>query len=190
MKRLPPEKRNKLILIIIGTVALVGLIYFFLITPEKDDRQKLAGEVKNASAQLEVIKKAIKQADANASMADAMQTALDKAEEDIAYGDLYAWTYDTIRRFKTGYHVEIPSIGQPVLGDTDIIPSFPYKQIRIKVKGFGYYHDIGKFLSDLENKFPHVRVVNLAMDPATGIDAAPEKLAFQVELVALVKPNT
>jgi len=190
MKRLPPDKRNKLILILVGTAALIGLIYFFLISPEQEEKHKLALDIKDATAKLDQIKITIKQAGANASLADSMQAALDRAEEDVASGDLYAWTYDTIRRFKVSYHVEIPSVSQPALTETDIIPNFPYKQIRVKVRGSGYYHDIGKFLSDLENKFPHVRLVNLSLDPAGGMDAAPEKLAFQVELVALVKSNS
>ncbi len=60
---------------------------------------------------------------------------LNQAEEDVATGDLFAWTYDTIRQFKAGYHVDIPTIGQPVQSDVDLIPNFPYKQINFSLDG-------------------------------------------------------
>jgi hypothetical protein len=85
--------------------------------------------------------------------------------------------------------VEIPEIGQPVLGDPDLVPGLPYKQIRVHIRGIGYYHDIGKFICDLENKYPHLRVINLALEPASQADNSSEKLAFQADIVALVKPN-
>ena len=189
MKRLSPEKRNQLIGVIIGTLAAVGLIYFFLIGPEQEQSRKAAKDVAAARAKLDLIRKTIRDARANAGAADAMANNLSKAEEDLASGDLFAWSYDTIRRFKGGYRVEIPEIGQPALSDADIIPKSPYRQIKVALRGFGYYHDIGKFLSDMENKFPHVRLENLGMEPAAAIDASPEKLSFHVTFVALVKPN-
>ena len=114
---------------------------------------------------------------------------LSHAEEDSATGDFFAWTYDTIRQFKINRHVDITSIGQPVLADVEMLPNFPYKQIKFQIIGTGYYHDIGKFIADLENKFPHMRVVNLTMDTASNTESSNEKLAFRIEIAALVKPN-
>jgi hypothetical protein len=107
-------------------------------------------------------------------------------EGDIASGDIYAWTYDLISRFKKSYKVEIPSIGQPTMSDVDLLPLFPYKQLRVTITGTAYYHDFGKFIADFENTFPHIRVVNLVLDPA-GTDS--EKLAFRMDVIALVKSN-
>ena len=103
-------------------------------------------------------------------------------------GDVFAWTYDTIRRFKAAYKIDLPNIGQPTQGYVDLIPSFPYKQIKFTISGTGYYHDLGKFVSDLENKFPHLRVLNIALEPVG--DQSPEKLTFRMEIAALIKANT
>jgi Tfp pilus assembly protein PilO len=190
MKRLPPDKRNKLIGVSLGTTILIGLIYFFLISPEQEESQNLAKTVKSARERLEVVKKTIREAKSNASAATTVVTALSRAEEDVATGDLFAWTYDTIRRFKVGYRVEIPDINRPAQGDADIIPSSGYKQVRVKIRGSGYYHDIGKFISDMENKFPHTRVENLNLEPDAGPDGSPEKLTFYFDFVALVKTTS
>jgi F0F1-type ATP synthase membrane subunit b/b' len=60
MKRLSPEKRNKLIAVVVATLVVIGLIYYFLIGPEIDDKEKLAKDVKTAIANLETIKQDIK----------------------------------------------------------------------------------------------------------------------------------
>ncbi len=64
-----------------------------------------------------------------------------------------------------------------------------YKQVRLSLFGTGYYHNIGKFVSDFENTFPHMRLVNLAIATTDSADDS-ELLSFHVEVVALVKPNT
>ena len=53
----------------------------------------------------------------------------------------------------------------------------------------GYYHDVGKFISDFENNFPHGRVVNLIVEPVSSADPGNEKLSFRMDVIALVKPN-
>lgn len=190
MKRLPTDKRNQLILVILITLGLISMVYFFLIGPQKAENQALISKTSSEQDRYLKIKEIIKTADATAASAIDNTALLNRAEEDIASGDLFAWTYDTIRRFKTGYRVDIPNIGQPVQSDVDLIPSFPYRQIRFSLMGTGYYHDIGKFTSDFENKFPHMRIVNLSIDPVGGADTSPEKLSFRMDIVALVKPNT
>jgi len=136
---------------------------------------------------LQQYRTAIKQIETTTTqLADATQQ-LAQAEEDLASGDLYAWTVETIRRFKTNYRrVDIATIGQPTSSDCELIGGFPYKQIRVSLTGTAYYHDLGKFISDFENKFPHCRVANLAADPS----GAGEKLNFRFDIVALVKSNT
>ena len=115
--------------------------------------------------------------------------ALTDTEGDLASGDLYSWTYDTLRRFKQPYRVEIPDVGHPAIGEMDLLPSFPYKQIRFTINGTGYYHDLGRFIADFENTFPHARVVNLIVEPMPGADGGNEKLSFRMDIVALVKAN-
>jgi hypothetical protein len=115
---------------------------------------------------------------------------LRKSEADIASGDIYAWIYDTIRRFKTGYNLNIPTVSQPAIGEVDLIPNFPYKQLKLSLVGTGYYHDLGKFVADFENNFPHMRLVNLSIQTASDPNGASEQLSFRMDVVALVKPNS
>jgi Tfp pilus assembly protein PilO len=189
MKRLPPAKRNQLIVVLAATAGLIGLVYFLLIGPQGENNRRLGDSIGSETTRLEQIKSTIKQMDATAGALADLTQQLDHAEEDVASGDLSAWTYDTLRRFKSAYHVDIPTIGQPAQSDCDLIGNFPYKQIRFSLTGTGYYHDLGKFVADFENKFPHCRVLNLSVEPAGSSAAGDEHLNFKMDIVALIKPN-
>jgi Tfp pilus assembly protein PilO len=186
MKRLSPAKRNQLIMVLLVTAALIGAVYFFLISPQNKENSQLIKQTSDRQADLDKYKRIISQALATSNQLAALSLQLNKTEQDIATGDTYAWIYDTIRQFKTNYHVDIPTISQPVMGDVDLIPNFPYKQVRFSLTGTAYYHDLGKFIADLENNFPHIRLVNLAIDS----NGNSELLSFRVDIVALVKTNS
>lgn len=190
MKRLPPAKRNQLIGVILASVGLIGLVYFLLISPQNASNSKLATNTSKETLRLQQMETTIKEMEATSNKLEVVTQQLNHDEDDIASGDLYAWTYDTMRRFKAGYRVDIPTLGQPALGDCDLIGNFPYKQIRFSLAGTAYYHDLGKFIAGFENKFPHCRVLNLSIDPVDSDATGGERLNFRMDIVALVKPNT
>jgi hypothetical protein len=160
-----------------------------LIQPQNQKNVDLNQSIEKKNGRLKTIKTEIKQMDDAAKALAEANNQLNRAEEDVATGDLYAWTVDTIRRFKATYHhVDIPTAGQPTQSDCDLIGNFPYKQIRFTLNGTAYYHDLGQFISDFENKFPHCRVLNLSADPIGQGPNGSEKLNFQMDIVALVKP--
>jgi hypothetical protein len=187
MKKLSKEKRNQLVIVIIVTAAILALIGFGLIRSQFDSLAKIKSDKAAADSQLQSIKKTITNADAVTIELTEVTNALLQAEEDMASGDLYSWTYDTIRRFKLPYKVEIPDIGHPTIGNVDLLSSFPYKQIQFSINGTAYYHDLGKFIADFENNFPHSRMVHLIIEPGGGDN--PEKLLFRMDIITLMKPN-
>jgi Tfp pilus assembly protein PilO len=190
MKRLPAPKRNQLIGVIVGTLGLIALVYFLLIAPQDAANQQVAFKINQETQRLQQYETAIKQMSATtANLAD-LNHQLDHSEEDIASGDLFAWTVDIIRRFKPAYHVDIPNVGQPSQGDCDLISDFPYKEIRFSLIGTAYYHDLGKFVADFENKFTHCRIVNFSATPVSENPTGGEKLNFHMDIIALVKPNS
>ncbi len=188
MNQLSPEKRNQLIMVILATICAVVMVYVFLISPEKQEIRRQSEEIKNKHKEMEDMKSTIKQAADVAAAYAEISNKLAKAETDVASGDIYAWTYDTIRRFKAVYHLDIPGVGQPSSGDVDLLPGMMYRQVKLSMNGTGYYHDLGKFVADFENNFPHMRLVNLGIEPSPAANA-PDRLAFHFDVIALVKPN-
>lgn len=191
MKRLPQAKRNQLIGVVAATIAAIALVYFFLISPQDQKNELLGGKIGSSTRFLQDIKKTNSQKNATAATLAELTQRLNHEEEDIASGDVFAWSYETLRGFKTNYtRVEIPSIGQPAQSDCDLIGNFPYRQMRFSLAGTAFYHDLGKFVGDFENKFPHCRIVNLTADPVSNTGpAGNEKLSFKMDVIALVKPN-
>jgi Tfp pilus assembly protein PilO len=188
MNRLSPAKRNELILVILGTLTLLALVYMFLISPEKSEITRKSVEIKKSYQELEDITTTIKKSSEMAATYADVSNRLAQAETDVASGDIYQWTYDTIRRFKSSYHLDIPSLGQPSSSDVDLMPGMAYRQVKLTLTGTGFYHDLGKFTADFENTFPHMRLVNLGLEPSPGPNA-PDRLSFHMDVIALVKPN-
>src|ERR1700744_3221598 len=100
MKRLSPAKKNQLVMVLMITAALLGSVYFLLISPQNSANQKLAKDIGDQTAELDKYKKVISQAQATSKQLTDITTQLNQAEQDIATGDVYSWTYDTLRRFK------------------------------------------------------------------------------------------
>ncbi len=175
-------------MVVLATTAVIAMVFMFLISPEKKQIERLSNDIVKQHKQLDEMNETIKKAGEMAAAYAAVSNQLALAETDVAAGDIYAWTYDTIRRFKASYHLDIPSMGQPSASDVDLLPGISYRQVKLSLNGTGYFHDLGKFIADFENTFPHMRLVNLGLDPSPAANA-PERLAFHFDVIALVKPN-
>jgi len=186
MKRLNKQKRDQLILVsLVILIVLVGL-WFLLIRAQKESLatlrdDKIAKETKEGQMRDKI--NTSKNVEAELS-----KTAdkLAEKEQTMVSGDAYASLVNTIRKFKQKYKLEIPqfSPAAPVT-DVDILPKFPYKQLRVGISGTGYYEEVGKFIADFENEYTSSRIVNLELTP----DSTPEgkeKLTFRMEIVSLV----
>ncbi len=190
LRKLPKEKRNSLILVALVTlIAVIGL-YFSLIQHQRQSLANLARQKAAAASKLQAVLDAIQRADRIKTEVDEARTSLATAEGDIASGDLYAWVINMLRNFNTpAYKVDIPQfsqLGPPM--DVNLLPNFPYKQATLTVAGNARFHNLGQFLADFENQFPHVRLVNLSLDAGSSPHAAEtESLSFKMDIVVLVK---
>jgi hypothetical protein len=190
--KLPKEKRNQLVLVVMLTLIATAGLYFGLIRRQHENLDYLAAKKTGAATKLQVVLDAIHRADRIKAELDEAKTALAGAESDIASGDLYAWVVNWLRLYKAHYKVEIPQysqLGSPV--DVNLLPNFPYKQTMLTVAGTAHFHDLGRFLADLENQFPHVRLLNLTLDAnAPSMAVEPETLSFKMDIVTLAKPTS
>jgi hypothetical protein len=188
--KLSKEKRNQLILVVLVTFGTLSALGFGLIKYQNENIRRLAIRKATAESKLAQMEDAVKNtARIQSDLAEAKQT-LSQLETDIApAGDLYSWLISTIRSFKAPYKVEIPQYSQiGATTDMTMLPGFPYKQASMTVAGKAHFHDLGRFLADFENRFPHVRILNLALD-VDGNPQEVEMLAFRMDIVTLVKPN-
>jgi Tfp pilus assembly protein PilO len=189
-KKLPKQKRDHLILVAVIIVAILAGLGFGLIRRQYDNLEATRAKSVEAEKRLEKMKDTIeREPEIQADLAE-VQGKLTLREANMASGDPYAWALDLIRLFRNSYKVDMPGVGQPTQGESSLMPRFPYRQASFTVSGSGYYHDIGRFVADFENKYPEIRIVNLTVTPLTGTVAEDkEKLEFKMDIVALTRPN-
>ena len=190
MKKLSKQKRTHLILVALLTAAALGGLSFGLIRYQYGELGMIAQQTDEAGKKLVRMKQVIQQADEIQNKLTEASDRLAALETDMASGDLYSWGLDVLRSFRAAYKVEVPAVNQPVVGETTLLAKFPYKQAAFTLGGTAHYHDLGRFIADFENQFPHLRIVNLNLDPVSSlISGEKEKLEFKLDVVVLVRPN-
>jgi hypothetical protein len=189
MNRLPKEKRDQLVLVGMGTLFLLILICYGLIRPQYDNISGINNQIDKKRTDLQKMEETIKKADTVSTQLADLTYTLSQAEGDLVSGDPAQWIYNTIRNFKEHYKVEISVNSQLSMGEVDLLPHFPYKQLKVTVGGTAYYHDLGKFIADFENAFPHARFANLTLEPVGGTGDNSEKLTFRMDIIALANPT-
>ena len=193
MKNFPKDKRDRLLLTGVITVVAVAAIYYLLVRTQQSSVDALSKKIADEKAKVSSAERLVAAtADLKKNLVLDTKT-LASIEEGMASGDMYAWVIQTVGRFGAERNVDIPQFSREVTTDVGVFPRFPYKAAVFNLRGTAYYHDLGQFLADFENKFPYARVQNLEMDPAAGSAANstsdPDKLAFRLELVTLINPN-
>ena len=189
MNRLPKEKRDQLVLVGMGTLFLLILICYGLIRPQYANISGINTQIDKKRTDLQKMEETIKKGDTVSTQLADLTYTLSQAEGDMVSGDPAQWIYNTIRNFKEHYKVDISVNSQLSMGEVDLLPHFPYKQLKVTVGGTAYYHDLGKFIADFENAFPHTRFANLTLEPVGGTGDNSEKLTFRMDIIALANPT-
>src|SRR5262245_25379642 len=167
MKNLPKEKRNHLILIGLATVVLSATLYYLLVKTQQGSAGALSKKIIDQRAKVSNAERLIATRTELKKHLENTGRRLGSIEEGMASGDMYAWVIQTVGRFGQERKVEIPQFSREVTAEVGMFPKFPYKAAIFNVRGTAYYHDLGTFLADFENKFPYARIQNLEMDAAS-----------------------
>ncbi|HEV2209225.1 MAG TPA: hypothetical protein VG167_10650 [Verrucomicrobiae bacterium] len=190
--KLSTEKRNQLLLVVLGLAVAAGVWYTMVYKAQTKNLADMRAARDTAEQKVQQVKRTIAAASQiEAELCDARKN-LAAIEDTMASGDLYSWAINTLRQFKLGYKIDIPQYSQ-IDGPKDVtmLANFPYKQATITIGGSAQYYELGRFIADFENQFPYVRVLNLSIEPASGLAATEkERLSFRMEIAALVKPGT
>ncbi len=199
MARLSKEKRDRLILVIILTIAISLGLWYGIITTRKERLIEAKANIRAAMDKLERAKRLVKQADTAEAQATAAVDQLKVIEDAMASGgDHYTWAILLLEKARARHDVKIIEVTRPVKGDVGLLAQFPYQAAIFTARGAGHYHDFGKFLADFENSFPYFRVQNISLAPGldsvVGTDSSTavtgeENLSFRMEIVALIKPS-
>ena len=195
IKNLPKEKRDQLLLICTLTLAIALGAYFGLVKMQKRNLESIA---QKTADQQEKVGNAARLVNTHKDTEEELEDDLQKLksiEQHMASGDMYSWIITTINRFRADRKIDIPQFSREVTTEVGVFPKFPYKAALFHIRGTAHFHELGKFIADFENTFPYIRIQNIDMEPAaqsaatTTATTEPEKLAFKMEIVALINPN-
>ena len=191
MKNLSKEKKQQLMLVVIGTAGVMAAIWFGLISMQQHRLDALASQRATTKSKLDGMNDTLKRASQILTDGERETERLQTAEQQMASGDIYVWMFNTVRDFKAKYPaVSLPDFSPIQVGETTLLPKFPYQQAVVTVRGRAYYHDLGRFLADFENEFPYMRFQNLVLEPSPAMEGGyTQKLAFRVDIVTLVNPE-
>jgi Tfp pilus assembly protein PilO len=190
MKTLSKQKRQQLVLVVLGTAAVLASVWFSLISAQHNALTKIADQRAVVARKLDAVRVELQKTDVIEAKLTEASEKLGKIEAGMASGDLYSWTINTLRQFKVPYKVEMPQFSQ-IDGPKDCnqMANFPYKQASLSVGGTAHFHEFGRFIADFENQFPWMRILNLTLEPDSTIASDPERLSFKMEIATLVKPG-
>ena len=191
MSKIPKAKKSQMILVSMATGVVIAGLWFTLIQSQQASRVVVEKKTNDVRAKITKAEGMLKKADQIQTDLHEKAATLEKIEDSMASGDIYLWMINTMNDFNKTHRVTVADFQRETLGEVGIIPKFLYKAATFPIKGTGYFHDIGRFLADLENTFPYLRVQNLELTPGTKTPTTPdaEKLNFRFEVVALVKPS-
>jgi Tfp pilus assembly protein PilO len=192
MSKSPKEKREKLTLAVLMSMAGVAGIWFGLLEPEQTSLRNKAKLLAETKGKLSTVQRELRLTESYKVHLDSARRQIESMEAKMPTGDVYRWAIRSITSLQTN-NVEIANLEPPRIGESSILPKVPYKTALLSVNGTAHYHDFGKFLANLENNFPHMRVQRLELEPTQFGEvttAGQEQLNFKLEILALVKPST
>ena len=193
MTKLSPAKYMQLILLIVGTGVVAGVLWQMLIRPRlKSLRQKkvLIAQTLEKTKTAQHNTELISRYRGDQRIAD---RALARLESRMAAGDAYRWIIRTFSQEQKFPNVELSNFDPPRISDAAPQSALPYRVAFFSIVGQASYHDVGKYVANLENSFPNLKIQKMEMEPANPGDTTSddaEKLNFRFEVTLPVKPTT
>src|SRR6185369_11623382 len=122
-------------------------------------------------------------------------------------GQYYYWFLKLMDQFREQEKLNpifIIDIMQPEFIEAGIFPNFAYKAACFGMRLNGQFHDVGRFIADLENSYPYFRVQSVKLSPQRGniiggaaaLKETPnalgssESLMVEVRVVTLIRAGT
>jgi Tfp pilus assembly protein PilO len=196
MLALSKEKRNQIIAVVLGTLAVVAGLWLGVIQTRKQGLEEAKVRLTAAQNRLSNARTYVLKSELIENELESVLEKLQVVEKDMASGDLYAWSLLLMDKARAGHDIDVQQGTRPDRRAITLIPQFPYEAAFFSVQCVGYYHDFGKFLADFENRFPYFHVQNLTLSAGgeSGTEAITgrsnkEKLLIKMDVLALIKPT-
>jgi hypothetical protein len=206
MTKMSKDKRDKLVLTCLAFIGAAGILYTFVLGAQKDQLAVINRQILSTRDKLSKAERLVRNARTIESNLQESQKALEARQDDMApQGQYYYWFLKLMDQFRKDEKLEtdfIVGITQPEFIEAGLLPNFPYKAASFSVRLSGQFHEVGRFIADLENKYPYFRVQNPKLSPqrlgssglaqsrlAASTENNEEKLVVELRVVTLIRPG-
>jgi hypothetical protein len=193
MTRWSGQTRKRVALLTVGTAAVMGVIWFLIITRLQTGLKYQVDKVDSIKRQLNVTRSGIRLAEKYNVELGRNGVTLSDYEALMAQGDIYRWVISTLRPLQAQYDVTVLDFTPPQMGEFNLPPKVPYKAATYTITGQARFHDFGAFLAELENSSPFIRIKSLtleAVSPGMASTTQSDRLGFKLEFSTLVKQKS
>jgi len=177
-------------LLAVGTAAVMGVIWFLIITRLQAGLKNQVDKVEAVKRQLEVTRKSIELGGRYHTEIGRNRDTLDDYELLMAQGDIFRWVMRALREIQSQYDVEVLEFTPPQIGEFNLPPKVPYKAATYTISGLASFHNFGGFLAELENSSPFIRIKSLTLEAVgSGVAATTQsdRLSFKLEFSTLIR---
>lgn len=174
------------------TAVVIGLYWLLIIRTEQGWLDKLQQEVTAKQKEMENTTWLVGKWEEFKTDWTRSDAELTRLESSLASGDAYRWMVRTFDNLAST-DIELKRIDPPRPADPGLPAGVPYDAALFVIHGNATYHEFGKFLSSMENRFIHMSVRSLELEPAAPdlLDGdGAEKLFFRLEILTLAKRPT
>jgi Tfp pilus assembly protein PilO len=186
------SKQKQVALLKLGVVTVLVLValWFFLVHSAQTRLGEKANAANNLVKTIAAKKQVVERAGQTKAQIKESSQKLREIEDQMVAGDIYLWIEKTLRDFEIPDQIEFTKYDPPQIIEPEVPLKLPYKLASFTVSGSATYHDLGTFLANFENSYPHIRIRRLEMEPsAVGPGTKNEKLSFFFEMQVFLQPG-
>jgi hypothetical protein len=192
--RLSKEKRDRLILVAVAAVLGCFVLWWSFIREYDKTLRKNREQIAELTANIKQANTWLKRGPSWAE--DYKQRLADlqvKEKTMLPEGKEMSFLSEAMERVRQNHPIHFESISPAAYNERmELLPQFPYrKNATLSYRCYGYYHNFGKFLADLENTYPYMQFEVNSIAPQKAAEQRKEgedDLRFELKVVALLQP--
>jgi hypothetical protein len=157
------DKRNRLILLALGTVAVIALVYTLGVTPLKTRIADM--KVKLATTQRTLDLEDLKARSATLAVPEAEERATTRArfESTMPEGDIYSSLVAKLEPMARAFGIDDMGIDRPGAALGSVPSGMPFPGLAASLSASGTFWEVGGFLAAFENDYPFLRITQVAL---------------------------
>src|SRR5690349_9723271 len=123
MNKLSKEKRDKLLLVGIGTGGVLLVLYFLVVTAQQTALDECIQKIDSTKDKLAKAEQWVRMAPGIQARLALCRKELDAKEEEMAPLEKFKWFYNTLEKFLAHHQVRLVDITrEPEIGDAGVLP--------------------------------------------------------------------